>query len=854
MSQSAEAAFRFSTKDASPDRFHVIALSGTERLSSHYRFAITLGCRDAAFEPMTMLGVDARLTLTAGDGVLRHLHGIVARVTELGSPDGVPLVELTLVPRVWRLGQRRDSRVFQHRTVAEIVAEVLDGARVPHRFQLHRTLARRDYCVQYQETDRAFVKRLLAEEGIFFHFEQPAPTSSESLVSAEHHEVVVFADAPFAYVPIDGDARLHRRSSGVLDGAEHVELVRGSKRIRTGRTRVLGYDYERPRFQPLAEAATSTNEVGNTLESYEHDRVLEPTTVEAHVARLRLEERRRRSAEVSGTSNCRRLAPGRSFELVDYSQGSHAERLVVVEVRHRGKHVSAEGGVSVETGAASYENEFTCLPADVPFRPRRARRQLRQVVETATVVGPRGEEIHVDELGRIKVQFHWDRVGAGDDTSSCWIRPMQPWAGAGWGTQFIPRIGMEVLVGFVGGDTDRPVVLGSLYNGANAPPFNLPEEKTTSGLRTRSTPGGEGHNELVFEDAKGAERVYVHAERDLDVLVENDRSAMVRGDESTLIAGDRLIQVAGSNTRAVSGDELLFVTGNLVVDVVGNHVLRVGGGSASHPRIHEAVAQWTEAVNQVHHGSPAREALDHATSARRNERDAAMLSAIEQLEGDEARAARILVRQVVDARDAERALGKSVDAALTLLDQAQDELLSGAVTALPNSLLVAGQELLRDATAAQEELVRRLQENDTDVPAIAEVQRAARADFEDTAAALERSRETIELVNQFIDAFHGLGGGEVSGGGGAPPGFASAQVQFSNYRDESGAGPNAKEVTGSMLDVKDAVQIKAGSGIRLVCGGSAIELTPGSITLKAPSITIDATGTCEVKGAPINLN
>jgi type VI secretion system secreted protein VgrG len=234
--------------------------------------------------------------------------------------------------------------------------------------------------------------------------------------------------------------------------------------------------------------------------------------------------------------------------------------------------------VSGSGGHEEYRNEFVCIPANVPFRPaRRTPRAIVQGAQTAIVVGPAGEEIFTDEHGRIKVQFHWDREGNRDDRSSCWIRVSQAWAGPGWGALYLPRIGQEVVVGFLEGDPDQPIVTGAVYNGANPPPISLPGEKTKSTLKSASSPGSNGSNEIRFEDAAGGEEVYLHAQKDLDIVVENDKAQKVGHDEKLEVKHDRSRQVGNDQSLKVGHDETISVSGSQWLEVGANRTTRVGG-------------------------------------------------------------------------------------------------------------------------------------------------------------------------------------------------------------------------------------------------------------------------------------
>jgi uncharacterized protein involved in type VI secretion and phage assembly len=329
----------------------------------------------------------------------------------------------------------------------------------------------------------------------------------------------------------------------------------------------------------ISTVDSAVNEVAGALgqkvpfEVYEHhgDFLFPKWAFGSDEAPRILRQKRRRASVAEGEGGCSDLCAGHRFALDDHPAQQLDGDYVVVAVEHRGQaHPEGEGRWTV------YWNAFECAPAVMPYVPPRPRRKSVQVALTATVVGPRGEDIHVDEKGQIKVQFHWDREGTYDENSSCWIRTMQPWGGAGWGHQFIPRIGMEVVVTFEGGDPDKPMVLGSLYNGTHPFPFKLPEDKTRSGIRTHSSPGG-GFNELSFEDAGSQEQIYLHAQRNLDEVVGLNHTLLVRNDELVRILRNRVDRVEKDLEEHVGGDHKTQVTGNRVDVVEGSADHRVSG-------------------------------------------------------------------------------------------------------------------------------------------------------------------------------------------------------------------------------------------------------------------------------------
>lgn len=328
---------------------------------------------------------------------------------------------------------------------------------------------------------------------------------------------------------------------------------------------------------PAAALAGAAASLLNThdLEVYDHhgDFLFPEWDEVAHEAARMLAQERRRAHYATGESTCPAMTPGHAFLLEDHPIAAANVPWVVTGVRHRGRGTPPSAGQPY----VIYENTFEVVPHTVAYLPKRPKRRRSLSSLTATVVGPPGEEIHTDDLGQIKVHFHWDREGGRDEHSSCWIRTVQTWGGVGWGTQFIPRVGMEVLVSFEGGDPDKPIVSGCVYNATHPPSFALPKQKTRSGIKTSSTPGNRGSNELSFEDAAGGEQIYVHAQRDLDEVVERNHTVTVRGDEALDVVGNRVDEVEGNVREKVTGKKETHVLGDASDEVSGNRIALVSG-------------------------------------------------------------------------------------------------------------------------------------------------------------------------------------------------------------------------------------------------------------------------------------
>jgi len=550
MAETARTVVTLSVGPLAADELRVARVQGREALSEP--FVAEVDFEPTGDEPLAtadLAGEEAQLTFTRPDGTERFVHG-VAEVVELrGVREGQPYYRLRLVPRVALLAHRRNSRVFQEQTVPEVVEQVLSEGEVELRLDLQGSYAPREYCVQYRETDLSFVSRLLAEEGITWFFEQ-----------ADGAHTLVLCDTPQSFADIPGDPVIPFRPPQVAGEAtedEHLSAYSRTGRVRTDKATLRDYDQKRPALDLTAEA----EEGDAALEVYEYRlRYADPGELK-RLAGSRLEQSRVAASLFEGEANSLRLAPGFCFEPSEHADDAMNLRLQTSSLDYLALRPEQQGQEAAV--GLLFRCRFLAQESGTPYRPPRALAKPVVVgAQTAVVVGPSGEEIHDDKIGSIKVQFHWDRKGEKDDHSSCFVRVAQRWAGPGWGASFVPRIGQEVLVRFLEGDPDRPLVVGAVYNGKNAPPIALPDDKTRSTLRSDSSPGDDGYNELRFEDLKGSEEVYVHAQKDETIAVENDKRQKVGADESLEVAKDRTQQVKGGQSLRVAVNDASAVEGN----------------------------------------------------------------------------------------------------------------------------------------------------------------------------------------------------------------------------------------------------------------------------------------------------
>ncbi|WAS98034.1 type VI secretion system Vgr family protein [Nannocystis punicea] len=547
------------------EELRVVRFTGREALSTLFEFRVELA---AATIPLDdLVGKPAVLTIE-GVHATRHVHGLVCEAGYIGESSSYTLYELTLAPALWRLQQRFDCRIFQKQSTPQILAKVLEAAGIPRsdfRLDLRADYAPRDYCVQYRESDLDFIDRLMEDAGIYHYHEH-----------SEARHVLVMTDRGDSSDPIEGDPTLR---FNFADEREHVDTFRLSEGLRPQRVSLRDRNLHQP-----DRAMEASEGDGREREVYDYPGGFQdPGKGAPHhggqQARLRLEALQASRRRGLGTSDSPRLVPGFAFTLADPGRGHLEGDYRIVRVSHRGEQPQA-----LDEGAAGnfeYANEFECTDKRLPYRPsRRTARPQVHGAQTATVVGPPGEEVHVDEHGRVKVQFHWDRKGERDDDSSCWVRVGQAWAGNGFGALFIPRVGHEVIVEFLAGDPDRPIVTGSVYTGLNAPPYPLPADKTRSTLKSESTPGGGGSNELRFEDAKGREEVFLHAQRDWNVVVEHDESQQVGHDATLAIGNDRSESVGRDQSDAIGRDRTIRVGNDHVETIGGNMALAVAANLA----------------------------------------------------------------------------------------------------------------------------------------------------------------------------------------------------------------------------------------------------------------------------------
>ena len=540
-----------------------------ERMSGLFEARLVGVCDNPDVDFEAVIGQSMRCTAEGRQS--RTWSGICADVHQIAVEEShLSTYEVTLVPALWLLTQRRNHRMFQQMSEVEIVLEVLGDRGISPALRLGGTYKKRKYRVQYGESDYAFVSRMLEDVGVSFYFD------AESQLILDDSPQSNASRGPIAF-----------RDHPTHADREHVTAVRVGRRIRPGAFTVRDHDHRRsPGYKLLASASSSGVEGG--LERFEYapgaflvasdqgestpfaddrGKFRADEGEGAALARRRLSAERAPAREVTFRTNTLDPAPGTVLSMLDHPKNELGPGKLLLVV---GSTLTGElPGTSVHT--------CTAVSAEIPYHPPVATPRPRvQGVESATVVGPPGEEIHVDEFGRIRVHFHWDRESAMNERSSCWIPVSQPWGGAGYGNVSLPRIGQEVIVDFLSGDPDRPVVIGRVQTNLQKPPYKLPENKTQSGWKSNSTGGGGGYNELMFEDASGRELVRIQAEKDLHELVKNDEQRTIGHDRSHLVKHDDALTVDNDRTHEVQHDESVTIGHDRTRRVENDDMLSVG--------------------------------------------------------------------------------------------------------------------------------------------------------------------------------------------------------------------------------------------------------------------------------------
>ncbi len=549
------------------------SMHGIEAMSQPFQWKLDLLSEKSDIDPDDILGQKVSISMALPDGTKRFFNGFVSEFSLGGWLQNYNEYRAIVRPWFWLLTRTADCKIFQEMTVPQIYEEVVKQyGFTDYQLKLSGTYQPWEYCVQYRETDFNFLSRLLEQEGIYYFF-----------VHEDGKHTMVLADDPSQHNTLSGYETVPYYAPGGPDTQrerDHLEAWSWTKSVQTGSFATTDFDFEKPR-KSLAGTSTVSRSYGYA--DYEiFDYPAELSKLDANqselTAKVRIQELQTAYLIARGHGNAAGLGTGIKFTLdkyprkdlnIEYLITQGAYTLTVDSYESGGQPQGEEFAVAIEA-----------IDAQTPFRPeRRTPKPVVQGAQTAIVVGKAGEEIFTDKYGRVKVQFHWDRYGKQDEKSSCWIRVAQVWAGKAWGAIHIPRIGQEVIVSFLEGDPDQPIITGRVYNGDSMPPYGLPGNATQSGIKSRSSKGGgeANFNEIRFEDKKGSEMLTIHAEKDQEVTVEHDETVSIGHDRTETVGHDETITVKNNRTEKVGVDEKITIGANRTESVGVNETINIGG-------------------------------------------------------------------------------------------------------------------------------------------------------------------------------------------------------------------------------------------------------------------------------------
>jgi type VI secretion system secreted protein VgrG len=563
------------------DKLDLASFAGHEEISRLFSYQLDFISDDSAVDAKQIVGKNVTFSVLMADDSPRHFNGFVSRFYA-GDQDlqGRRSYRAEVVPWLWFLTRTSDCRIFQSKSAPDIIQQIFkDLGFSDFKLQLSGQHPKRDYCVQYRETDFNFVSRLMEEEGIYYFFKHE-----------EGKHTLVLADAKSGYFDCPENQVDYPRDPGSRAKEDHITRWEHCYEFRSGKWAQTDYNFEDhpARSAPLPAKLMMTNE--NTTvnlpdakkyEFYDYPGTFAKKGDGDGLTKLRMEEEEVEHDVVQAASNCRSFTPGGKFKIRHHiAKSEEGKGFVITLIRHAAREYYETG----EATGFDYENSFECIPDSVIFRPARTSPRPRiHGVQPAVVTGPGGEEIYPDKYGRVKVQFFWDREGKRDDKSSCWIRVSQDYAGKNWGNVTIPRIGQEVLVSFLEGDPDRPIITGRVYNADQMPPYPLPSKKMVSGLKSNSTPGGGGYNEYIFDDTKGNELIREHGQFDKDSTIEHDlrehvlrdRHRDVTRDETVVIGNNQTNTIHANRTETVDKNETITIHANRTETVDKNETITI---------------------------------------------------------------------------------------------------------------------------------------------------------------------------------------------------------------------------------------------------------------------------------------
>ena len=570
------------------DLFSVVGFKLTERLSEVFQGHLELASTDPSIQAAEILEQPVDLVIWQDSMPLRRFTGVVNEFVRGDAGHRRTRYELIIQPPLWRLGLMHNSRIFQTQGTDTIVRTLLEERGIIDSiFDLKRTPEQREYCVQHRESDLAFLERLAAEEGWHYRYEQGSVDgdTQSALIIADHH-----GDAPKL------EPAAYNAKAGGSTQRPAVYRFRYEERVRVASVAMKDYTFRNPAYALMHEHASGDLKHREDYQHFDYPGRFKADASGQPFTEARLQSLRNDASTASGESNRPDFSPGAKVELTEHDSDNLNREWLLTSITHTGTQPQAleeEGGSEPTT----YHNQFKAIPADLTWCPQTPHRPLMDGPQIAIVTGPEGEEIHCDEHGRVKVRFPWDRYSKNDQHSSAWLRVSQGWAGGQYGFMALPRIGHEVIVSFLDGDPDQPIITGRTHHVTNTPPYGLPEHKTRTTLKTK-THKGEGSNELRFEDEADQEQIYLHAQKDLDLRTEHNRTEVIKNDSHLTVENNRFSQIKGDDHCTVGGDKRESIGGDCSQSI----------GGTFHQKSARTIA--SEAGTRVHHKAGAKVVLD----------------------------------------------------------------------------------------------------------------------------------------------------------------------------------------------------------------------------------------------------
>jgi type VI secretion system secreted protein VgrG len=553
--------------------FH--GMHAQEELSRLGEYHLDLLSKNKNVDRDKILGAKVSIKVMLENDKVRYFNGFVSRFSRGAGLGRYARYYAVVKPWLWFLTRTSDCRIFQDKNVKQIVEDVFaDHPQLADfAFELSEDYHAYKYCVQYRETDFNFVSRLLEHEGIYYYFRH-----------TDGHHTLVMTDSVDKHDPFSGYETLKFIPPQILvkPGVEHINAWDITREVQPGVYAHDDYDFERPSVDLTTTKTLPRNYTPSNYEVYDYPGFYMQKPDGQHYAHVRIDEFGAQFETAQVTTNYRGVSVGATFDLeAQPEENEHLNgKYLVIGATHSLEGTQYESG---DTGGGAFRCSFAALSCDQQFRPRRVTpKPFVQGPQTAVVVGPGGDEIYTDKYGRVKVQFHWDRRGKKDENSSCWIRVSHPWAGKGWGSVATPRIGQEVIVDFLEGDPDQPIITGRVYNEENQPPFGFPAGAVISGVKS-DTHKGSGFNEVSLDDTAGKERVFIHGQYNMDTVVEHDQTSTILNcrtdridvDDSESIGNNQTLHVMANRTKTVDADERITIGGNRDAEINKSETLTV---------------------------------------------------------------------------------------------------------------------------------------------------------------------------------------------------------------------------------------------------------------------------------------